>query len=296
MTLSKGEFPKSRMRVLLNGFAGKNIGMNTGVGIWNNSRLLRRNIAIGGEVFTAGLGTQGHSSIQLNFGKNTCWKFTAQVGIDDEIHVLGGVKKAFGEFAISSFADDRWKEVYSTTKDLAKEKRGPLKALQQAYPITVTNLSSVSSIRLIARRPNPLPLRFPQVNEHYDWAWAKLYCGPDAPYLPIPKIISPVGRAEYKIGDNVTCNGRATYYDGKTAITDPAMFSWNVLLMHCEGELCHTHWQTRGQGKSISFTVVDHGSLNQYYYFECELTVTDKCGRSDTVAKSIRIAGRTVMY
>jgi hypothetical protein len=151
------------------------------------------------------------------------------VGIDDEIHI-GGDKQAWGEFRVLNGS----RILYSTTETLKASGLPPIKAKDAGMPISVAGLNALSSFQLFADQPSATEYPFDFNNAHYNWATAKLYCGPNAPYMPIVRIDLPSGPTERSIGDVVQFQGSAFYFDGVTAITDPAAFQWNVILVHCQ--------------------------------------------------------------
>ncbi len=288
MYITKGGFPETRIRYLQNGGWGP-VGLDSSIGPGPNSLNNSRVISIGGEYFTQGLGTKGPSRVQLNLGgRNRCYKLTAMVGIDDEIHI-GGDKEAWGEFRVLNGS----RILSSTTETLKARGLPPIKAKDPAMPISVTGLNSLSSFQLFADQPNATAYPFDFNNGHYNWATVKLYCGPDAPYMPIIRIDSPTGPTERSIGDVVQFRGSAFYYDRVTAITDPAAFQWTVLLIHCQGYLCHQHSEVDNiSGLTGSFTVTDHApDMEQYYYYQINLVVTDACGRRDRAVKTVLVKG-----
>lgn len=294
MYLSKTGFPLSRITATQNGGWGP-IGWDSSVGprpysASNGSRVL----SIGREFFTSGLGTKGFSQIKVDLGGiNRCWKVVAKVGIDDEIH-LGGEKTAWGEFQVTAGLETTAKVLYSSSAERAKRGLPPLKARDAPYEVVVTNLTEITSFVLRAARPEPIATyAFDSVWAHYDWTSVRLYCGPDAPYLPVVEILTPVGAAEYAIGDTVRFSARAWYWDRTTQITDPSAFSWNIVLVHCQGYLCHTHSELEGvTGTSGMFTVKDHApDSQQYYFYEIVVVVTDGCRRSDKATKTVKVRG-----
>jgi hypothetical protein len=120
-----------------------------------------------------------------------------------------------------------------------------------------------------------------------------LYCGPDAPYLPVITIQSPNPTREFAIGQRVNFSAVAQYYDLKTQITDGASFKWDVNLAHCQGAICHQHSAIESMfGRSGSFVVEDHNpNPEQYYFYELTVTVTDACGRADRATRTIKVRG-----
>lgn len=292
MYLSKAGFPSARVQPLRNGGWGP-IGIDSSVGPGpNQANKNSRVISIGSEYFTAGLGTKGISTVKIDFGGlKRCWKFVAKVGIDDEIW-LKGPTQAWGEFTV--YNGDMKSLLYNSTASRSTEGKQAVKVRELAYQVSVTNLDQINGITLNADMPRQGKYPFNFLNAHYDWASAKLYCGPDAPYVPIVNILTPKpGKTEYAIGQTVQFTGEAYYWDGKTKITNPGMFAWNVVLVHCQGYLCHQHSEVDGlRGFSGSFTVKDHAPDNQqYYFYEIQLAVTDGCGRMDRATKTVLVKG-----
>ncbi|KAI9024654.1 hypothetical protein DFJ74DRAFT_665739 [Hyaloraphidium curvatum] len=293
MWLSKGNFPRSRLSVAMNGGWGP-IGMDTSVGPAPNSANSRsRVISVGREFFTAGLGTKAYSVIDLNLGAaGRCWKFVADVGIDDEIHIGRGEQAAWAEFVVRTGQSNGLRLLYSTTDVRQAQGLAPLRARDPAWRISITNLTRWSGLRLVGNRPDPARYPFDFDNAHLDWASARLYCGPEAPYLPDVQITAPTGAPEAAIGQTVQFSGRATNWDG-TEITAAASFEWNVVLVHCQGYLCHQHSEVDGlRGRQGSFVVGDHApTAEQYYFYQIDLVVRDACGRSDRATKTVKVRG-----
>ncbi len=288
MLLGKSGFPSSRIQFWQNGQWGS-VGLDSSVGPGPNRSSEARVISIGRELFTSGYGTKGPSFIHIMFGGlNRCWKFVARVGIDDEINI-GGMKPAWGDFVVRSGPSNILYQMNTPPSSL------PITSGEAARTIEITGLDKYPMIQLLASRPQPAAsYPFNTSDAHYDWASARLYCGPDAPYLPIVKIDSPTGVVEYSIGDTVPFSGSAKFYTGLVDITDPASFSWTVVLVHCQGYLCHQHQEVGSlSGRSGSFLVSDHsaGTTEQYYFYEIQLTVRDGCGRSDTARQTVKVKG-----
>jgi hypothetical protein len=204
MLLGKSGFPSARIQFWQNGNWGP-VGLDSSVGPGPNRTSKSRVISIGRELFTSGFGTKGPSFIHIMFGGlNRCWKFVARVGIDDEIN-LGGAQPAWGDFVVRSRSQIHYQLNRPPTST-------PIASGEAARTIEITGLDKYSILRLVASRPLPVSsYPFNTSNANYDWGSARLYCGPDAPYLPIVKIDSPTGVAEYSIGDTVQFSGSAKF-------------------------------------------------------------------------------------
>ncbi len=99
---------------------------------------------------------------------------------------------------------------------------------------------------------------------------------------PTAAISSPTSEVAYQVGDVIAFAGAAT--DASGAAIPASGLAWQIIIHHCPGGTCHTHYFQNVSGTSGSFTVPDHGDDS---YFELILTATDGAGRQGTASVSI---------
>ncbi len=116
--------------------------------------------------------------------------------------------------------------------------------------------------------------------DHGDWADAKLICTNAA---PVPTISQPASSLTYKVGDVITYAGSAT--DAEDGTIPASGLSWQIVLHHCPGGVCHVHPFSSGTGAGGTFTAPDHGDQS---YLEIILTATDSAGASATASVNIQ--------
>ena len=104
---------------------------------------------------------------------------------------------------------------------------------------------------------------------------------------PTPSIAQPGPTLLYKVGDVITISGSAS--DPEDGSIPPSRLSWQVILHHCPGGVCHTHSVTSFQGASGNFPASDHEDDSHY---EIILTATDSGNL--TAKTSVRIQPATV--
>lgn len=190
---------------------------------WDGSTL-----SVSGIWFPRGFGTKATSEIHLKLDGN-CYRFKTSVGIDDSagIRYSDAVenRKALGEFVIK--ADG------VTVRNLTQ-----LPAGQPAQVVDVSELQEVTDLGLYGWRPwgNTMPMGDPSLS-FLNWADPKVYCGPDAPYMPIVKITFPTAKNAFSVGDNVVFEGKAMDYN-MTPLPETS-YSWYINLIHCQGAKCH---------------------------------------------------------
>jgi glucose/arabinose dehydrogenase len=90
---------------------------------------------------------------------------------------------------------------------------------------------------------------------------------------PVPVITSPGSSLLWKVGDVITFAGSAT--DPEDGTEPATRLSWQVILHHCPGGVCHIHPFLTATGATGTFTAPDHGDS---CYFEIILTATDSGG------------------
>jgi hypothetical protein len=218
-------------------------------------------ITINGVTFAKGLGAHAPSDIKYLLGAG-CTSFSAQVGIDDEIGTGGSA-------------------VFQVWLDGTKVfDSGVVRGTDAAKPVTV-DVGGRSELRLVLTDAGD-----GTSYDHADWAAAKVVCGSTPPTTgaaPVATIAAPAPSLTYKVGDVVSFSGSATdVEDG--AIPDSGL-SWQVIVHHCPGGVCHLHPFMSVAGPSGSFTVPDHGDDS---YFELALTATDSSGKTGLASVSIR--------
>jgi hypothetical protein len=173
---------------------------------------------MGGVRAWKGVGTHSTSEISIPLD-GSCWKFTADVGIDDEVFercvgrgndcadIKAGVK-ALGEFVIRK---DNSVAAWNSSRVLGR----PIRAGDAPLKMEITNLTGVKNLILNGYAPKGNTLIMDKWYNHLNWANAKLYCGPDAPYLPRVEITAPVPVNQVPLNAMVRFSGRATTWDGK---------------------------------------------------------------------------------
>jgi len=99
---------------------------------------------------------------------------------------------------------------------------------------------------------------------------------------PTATITSPTSSLTYAVGDTINYAGAAT--DSSGAAIPASGLAWQIVIHHCPGGTCHTHYFQNASGASGGFAIPDHGDDS---YFELILTATDGAGRQGTAAVSI---------
>jgi hypothetical protein len=159
--------------------------------------------------------------------------------------------------------------------------------------IDIAGLQNVSTLSLYSMRPwaGSMPLGGKAV-AGMNWGDARIYCGPDAPYLPTVEILSP--SLVNSVGLNATVKFEGRGYDGiSQALLGTDKYTWYINLLHCQGALCHTHfYQTFVGTEKGEFVTVPHNleNVQQSIYYEVRFSVTDACGRSNTASRTVMIA------
>jgi glucose/arabinose dehydrogenase len=100
---------------------------------------------------------------------------------------------------------------------------------------------------------------------------------------PVPVIDTPSAGSTWKVGDTISFTGHAA--DQANTPLPAEGLSWDVVLYHCPGNVCHTH-------PVQSFTGVAGGSIdgpNHDYpsHLQLRLTATDSFGHTATVARDL---------
>ena len=112
---------------------------------------------------------------------------------------------------------------------------------------------------------------------------AKLYCGPDSPYLPQLHWFNPTDRTiTYRPGQIVYFQAQAI--DWQNNILPTSQYKFDLNIIHGQGSINHIHpgivrWNGVDRG---TFTIEAHtNNPVEYYYYEIRFTATDFCGRSN---------------
>jgi hypothetical protein len=100
---------------------------------------------------------------------------------------------------------------------------------------------------------------------------------------PTATIATPAVTLTFKAGDVITYSGSAT--DPEQGPLPASALSWQVVLHHCPGGVCHTNPVSSGSGSGGSFTAQIHGDES---YFEIILTATDADGLTGTASRLIQ--------
>jgi glucose/arabinose dehydrogenase/endonuclease YncB( thermonuclease family) len=99
---------------------------------------------------------------------------------------------------------------------------------------------------------------------------------------PHATILSPSASLTYKTGDVINFSGMAT--DPQDGTLAASRLAWQIILHHCPGGDCHTHFFSNPTGSNGSFTIPDHGDDS---FFELILTATDSFGLTDVASTTI---------
>jgi glucose/arabinose dehydrogenase/PKD repeat protein len=100
---------------------------------------------------------------------------------------------------------------------------------------------------------------------------------------PTATISAPAATLTFKVGDVITYSGSAT--DPEQGTLPASALSWQIVLHHCPGGVCHSHPFSSGSGSGGTFTAPDHGDES---YFEIILTATDAGGLTGTASRTIQ--------
>ncbi len=99
---------------------------------------------------------------------------------------------------------------------------------------------------------------------------------------PAATITAPSASLTYRVGDVISYSGSGS--DPEDGALGGSTLTWQVVIHHCPGGVCHTHFFTTSTGPTGSFTVPDHGDDS---HFEIILTATDSGGLTGTASVSI---------
>lgn len=156
--------------------------------------------------------------------------------------------------------------------------------------IDLIHLEWYSDLGLYGYKPWGNAMNMDATLNFLDWGEAKMYCGPDSPYLPAIDITYPESKNLFGLNDQVVFSGIVSTYDDKPL--PEASYQWYINLIHCQGSLCHTHFYENFQGvKNGVFNVEPHGltSSEQFIFYEIKLVGTDLCGRSNFAVRNVLV-------
>jgi glucose/arabinose dehydrogenase len=228
-----------------------------------------RTITLNGATYSKGLGVHANSDVRYNLG-GQCTRFTAKVGVDDEVGANGSVTFEVWADATKLY-DSGLMRGDTATKDVAIDISG-----RSQLQLLVTNGGDNWDY------------------DHADWADAQVYCtdggGGGTNTAPTATIDSPSSTTTWKVGDNISFSGSATdQQDGSLAASS---LTWSLIMHHCSSEnSCHQHTMQDFAGVSSgSFVAPDHEYPS---HLELKLTATDSGGLTDT--KSVRLDPQTVV-
>jgi len=214
-------------------------------------------ITLNGVTYAKGLGT--HALADVRYAVNAaCSQFSAVVGLDDEVGSNGSVN-----FQVWTDGTLRYDSGVMTGSMAGKS--------------VVVDISGVSQLRLVTTDALD-----GSDYDHADWADVKVLCSATGAF-PVPTISQPVSTLKYKVGDVINYAGSAV--DVEDGPLPGTSLSWNVLLYHCPGGVCHIHPFLSTTGANGSFTVPDHGDEN---YFQINLTATDSNSNAATTSMTIQ--------
>jgi glucose/arabinose dehydrogenase len=226
-------------------------------------------ITLNGATYNKGLGVHADSDVRYDLG-GQCSRFTAKVGVDDEVGTNGSV--TFEVWADGTkLYDSGIMRGDTATKDVA------------------IDISSRSQLRLLVTNGGDN-----HAYDHADWADAQVACtdgggGGGTNTAPTATIDSPSSTTTWKVGDNISFSGSATDpQDGSLAASS---LTWSLIMHHCSTQnSCHQHVVEDFAGvASGSFVAPDHEYPS---HIELRLTARDSGGLSDT--KSVRLDPKTV--
>jgi glucose/arabinose dehydrogenase len=227
-------------------------------------------ITLNGATYSKGLGVHADSDVRYNLG-GQCSRFTAKVGVDDEVGANGSV--TFEVWADGTkLYDSGIMRGDTATKDVA------------------VDISGRSQLRLLVTNGG----NDDWASDHADWANAQVSCtdggGGGTNTAPTATIDSPSSTTTWKVGDNISFSGSATdQQDGSLAASS---LTWSLIMHHCSSEnSCHEHAvQDFAEVSSGSFVAPDHEYPS---HLELRLTARDSGGLTDT--KSVRLDPKTVV-
>jgi glucose/arabinose dehydrogenase len=219
-------------------------------------------LTLQGVTHAKGLGAHAASEIRYDL-RGGCSRFTASVGVDDEVGAAGSV-------VFQVYADAT--KMYDS---------GPMTGASATKAVDVSVVGT-NQLRLVVTDGGD------NINsDHGDWASARIECGPSSTnQAPAPRVEAPAAAATWKVGDVIAFSGSAS--DPEDGQVPPAALTWSLTLHHCPST-CHTHLiQTFAGVVSGSFSAPDHDYPS---YLELALSATDS--RGATAVASVRLDPKT---
>jgi hypothetical protein len=205
--------------------------------------------------------------IQLD---NQCWGLTGSVFVDvrssNSTQILDAIVRGDGRVLWNSTVVNRANWIGSSRNSLALNLTG-LQGVKQLL-LTVTSRTPVSGPVLV------------------NWAALHLSCGASAPYLPRMTLSSQQAPAiAQKVNSRVNVTIRAKTWQG----VDINTFSWGANLAHCNGALCHYHYDMAvGTGQNFNFPLLPHDDA--CLFWEGTVWATDSCGRRNRASIVYKVA------
>jgi hypothetical protein len=244
-------------------------------------------LSVNGVWFTRGLGTMATSEIHVPI-LGYCHRFYTEVGVDDQSGIQDAEnhrtqeKLALGEFIIKTNGATWWNH---------SAIRGSfMRAGDTPETIDLIHLENVTDLGLYGYKPWGNTYSMDESLNFLDWGEAKLFCGPESPYMPVVDITFPEPKNKFGLNEDVVFTGIVQTFDNKDL--PASTYEWYINLIHCQGSLCHTHFYQSYPGvKSGSFVTEPHplSSTEQFIYYEIKLVGTDGCGRSSFAYRNVLI-------
>ncbi|KAI9023383.1 Sorbosone dehydrogenase-domain-containing protein [Hyaloraphidium curvatum] len=231
-----------------------------------------RPMNIGGHRVRKGLGVRAVSNIEVDL-QGACYGMYLKAGIDD-----ARAPEGHGELVL--FADNRvrWNSTRANRGKFLSSGMAPL-TFDIGHASGVGNLLGVRKLRLFARAPVGFTAG---PADQIDWGEMRVFCGPEAPYVPRLFINAPESDLVAKPGELVFFTGGAKDWKGNAIPWQN--LEWTVNIVHGQGGGSHIHpalfyFPQTGWG---SFQVEPHtNNAQEYYYFEIRLNACDpNCIRS----------------
>lgn len=186
-------------------------------------------MVVGGHRIRKGVGVHSISNLEIDIS-GACYSLALKVGVDDETKPNGR-----GEFLLYADNKLRWNSTAANGGKFLSSGATPL-AFDIGHFTNMGNLLGVSKLRLSARPPVGFK---PENPDHLDWGELRVFCGPDAPYVPRIWINSPEPDLIAKPGELVFFSGGAKDWKGN-AIPWQTL-SWTVNIVHGQGQGSHIH-------------------------------------------------------
>jgi glucose/arabinose dehydrogenase len=222
-----------------------------------------RTITLNGTTYAKGLGAHAASEVRYNLGGN-CARFTADVGVDDEVGTNGSV-------------------VFQVFADAVKLYDSGLMTGATATKTINVDVTGKNELRLVVTDGgNGISY------DHADWAAGRVECGSaGANTAPTATITTPTAEKKWRVGETISFSGFAT--DAEQGTLPASALTWSLILHHCPST-CHTHpVQSFAGVASGSFNAPDHDYPS---HLELRLTATDSGGLKNDA--SVRLDPQTV--